>query len=73
MTNDDLAAILAKPTTSPTKAAEAMGIGKNRVRDAIEAGAIETIETGGKRKRVTTAWLRRKLGLDGEAANAPAA
>lgn len=46
--------------------AEILGLGRNSAYSAAERGEIETLRFG-RLKRVPTAWLRRKLGLDGPA------
>jgi hypothetical protein len=52
---------------------QALGLGRNSTYSAAERGDIETIHFG-RLKRVPTAWLRRKLGLDSTTpANANAA
>jgi hypothetical protein len=70
MTNEELQEILSKPTTSITKAGEALGFGKNEAYDAAANGTIPVIKIGaGKRDKrtVSTAWLRRQLQLEGAA------
>jgi hypothetical protein len=65
--NDWLEEILSKPTTSIENAGKALGYGKNKSHEAAKRGDIFTIDIGTKRKTVPTAWLRRKLQLDGTA------
>ena len=44
-------------------AGEALGLSRGQTYRLAKQGKIETIDLG-RVKRVTTAWLRRKLGLD---------
>jgi hypothetical protein len=48
-------------------AGEALKLQRNATYAAAARGEIETIQFG-RLKRVPTAWLRKKLGLDGAAA-----
>jgi hypothetical protein len=65
---DWLRAILAEPTTSVPEAGRALGInGRNQSYEAASRGEIKTLRFG-RKLRVPTAWLRRQLMLDEEAA-----
>ena len=61
-------AIMTKLTVPiwPT-AARALGMGRSAAYGAAKRGDILTLDMGRKRP-VPTSWLKRKLGLDGEAA-----
>ena len=66
---DDLKRLLTKELTVqlwPT-AARALGLKRGATYAAATRGEIETMRFG-RLERVTTAWLRKKLGLDGTAA-----
>jgi hypothetical protein len=47
-------------------AGRALGLGRNSTFEGAKKGEIETIPVG-RRRPVPTAWLRKKLGLDGAA------
>jgi hypothetical protein len=47
-------------------AGRALGLGKSLAYEAARSGEVPTIGVGGKHT-VPTAYLRRKLGLDGDA------
>jgi hypothetical protein len=65
---DWLAAILSEPTTTVPLAGKALGIkGRNQSYEAARRGEILTLRFG-RTLRVPTAWLRRKLMLDGSEA-----
>jgi hypothetical protein len=55
-----------KLAVSPAIAAVALGVGQDAVDNAIERGAIPTVDLGpGARKRpIPTSWLRKVLGLE---------
>jgi hypothetical protein len=59
-----LARILAEPTCDIPDAGRALGLNRTAAYTAARRGAIETIETGPRRLRVPTPWLRRVLKLD---------
>jgi hypothetical protein len=59
-----LAAVLAEPTTTVPLAGRALGIGRNQSYAAAKRGEIPTLRFG-VLLRVPTAWLRKKLMLDG--------
>ena len=59
--------ILAKPTTTVPEAARALGIGRNQGYEAAKRGEIPT-ERFGNRIVVPTAWIRRVLQVENEAA-----
>jgi hypothetical protein len=40
-------------------------LGKNAAYEAAKRGDIEIVQVSGK-KRVTTSWLRQKLGIEGD-------
>jgi hypothetical protein len=67
MTDDNwLAGVLAKPTASVPDAGRAVfDIGRNASYDAAKRGAFPLID--GPKKRVPTVWIRRKLGIGGDA------
>jgi hypothetical protein len=56
--------ILAKPTCDVPEAGRALGLSRPRSYAGAARGYIKTIDTGDRRKRVSTAWLRRTLQLD---------
>lgn len=55
--------LLDRPAVSVPTAGLFFGLGRNSSYDAARRGEIETIEFG-KRKMVSTVWIRKKLGLD---------
>jgi hypothetical protein len=63
---DWLKELLSKPTASVQNTAKALGFGKNVAYDAVKRGDIPTIDIGADKKTVPTAWIRRKLEIDGE-------
>ena len=66
MTHTKLEGLLAKPSISLNQAAEALGCGKNTIYVMAASGQVPTIDVG-QRKRVPTAWIRRKLQLEATA------
>lgn len=68
----NLKEILADIRTKPTvplwpHAGMALGLSRSSIYQAAERGEIDVLEIG-RRKLVVTATLRKRLGLDGEAA-----
>jgi hypothetical protein len=55
--------LLDRPAVSVPTAGLFFDLGRNASYDAARRGDIETIDFG-KRKMVSTAWIRRKLGLE---------
>lgn len=60
---DWLAEILARPMATIPETARALRIGRNQTYEAVNRGEIPAEEFNG-RKKVPTAWIRRKLRLD---------
>jgi hypothetical protein len=69
MTPKEIRQLLARPTITPHELylTRVLPLTRNGVYDAIKRGEIEVLEFG-KKKAIVTASLRRKLGLDGQAA-----
>lgn len=55
--------ILSRLTMSVDEAAQVLGISRNSAYDAVRAGDIEVVRIG-KRIRVITNTLRKKLGME---------
>jgi hypothetical protein len=55
--------LLEQPAVPVPTAGKFFGLGRNASYDAARRGEIETIDFG-KRKMVSTMWIRRKLGLE---------
>ena len=63
MKNDELEKLLSQPTASvPDVGRVAFGLTRNGSYEAAKRGDIQVMEFG-KLKRVSTAWVRQKLGL----------
>jgi hypothetical protein len=65
MTSDEIKEALEKKLTVeiwPT-AGSAIGVSRNSAYEAVRRGDIPVIQIG-RTKRVTTAWLRERLGLE---------
>lgn len=60
---DWLTKILERPTASVPDTGRALGLSRNAAYDAAKRGEIHTLEFG-RRKRVPTAWLRKKLMIE---------
>jgi hypothetical protein len=69
MTTDEIKRVLSEsPTVSVPFAGMALAnLSRNGSYEAASRGDIETFDVG-RLKRVRSAWLRKKLGLDGPAA-----
>lgn len=68
-TQPEAMACLPDPETQPTvdlwpTAGRALGLGRNSTYDAAKRGDIPVLRVGGHKLRVSTAALRRLLGLD---------
>lgn len=61
--DEEIQKLLCQATISIEEAGRVLGIGRNGVHDVVKRGEIESISLG-KRRRVLTAPLRRKLGLE---------
>jgi hypothetical protein len=59
---DEVKALLRRPTISVDDAALVLGIGRNSAYAAVRNGDVESMAVG-KRRLVLTAPLRRKLGI----------
>jgi hypothetical protein len=62
MTQDEVRALLRRPTCSVIEAGQALGISRGASYGAAKAGELPVIRIG-KRMVVPTAWLASKLGL----------
>lgn len=62
MSMDELMDLLRHPTVSVVEAGRAQGASKNTAYQMVRSGEMPVIRLGSK-TRVTTAWLRQRLGL----------
>jgi len=63
MANAKIEALLAKPTITPDELAVVLRTSRNGAYDAVRRGDVESFRVG-KKIKVPTAPLRRKLGME---------
>jgi excisionase family DNA binding protein len=63
MTNEELLALLRKPTITIDQAAKVLGISRAKAYEAARTGELTVLKFG-KRRPVPTAPIRRLLGLE---------
>jgi excisionase family DNA binding protein len=61
--DEEIDALLRRPTISVDDTAKVLGTGRNSTYAAVRSGEIESMAVG-KRRLVLTAPLRRKLGIE---------